>query len=104
MPDVVLRKMPPERLIPQLRRKASEKLTRPFQSRAEVASQLQPKRSKSPSAQSLLKTTPETFQQAGMRRIFAAISSHVRDAFLASKIIINKSNAYLNGEDLRLSF
>jgi hypothetical protein len=29
MPDVVLRKMPPERFIPQLRRKASEKLARP---------------------------------------------------------------------------
>jgi hypothetical protein len=51
-----------------------------------------------------LKTTPETFQQAGMRRIFAGLSSQVRDAFLALKIIINKSNAYLNSEDPRLNF
>ncbi|WP_146770220.1 hypothetical protein [Mesorhizobium hawassense] len=49
-----------------------------------------------------MKTTSELLWQVGERRFLAAISSHLRNRFAIRKIIINKSNAYLNDEDLRL--
>ncbi|WP_156913438.1 hypothetical protein [Mesorhizobium sp. WSM3224] len=65
---------------------------------------MQPQRLKSPCSQSLLKTTLEVPWQGPRTAVFAAFSSHLRGKLLAQKIIIDKSNAYAHGKDLRLNF
>jgi hypothetical protein len=50
-----------------------------------------------------LKTLPWPSRESEKWRFFAAVSSHPRKAFPIQKIIIDKSNAYLNGKDQRLN-